>query len=106
MTGPYGKEFLSYLGDVRTFMKLKYRDLKSKGEPHPYIVSYENLERTKNLFQTSEIIHEKYMEAYDTILTDNVREMKSILRSTILGYQIMNLPELSFKSADDFRCFC
>ena len=26
--------------------------------------------------------------------------MKSILRSTILGYQIMNLPELSFKSAD------
>ena len=100
MTGPYGKEFLSYLGDVRTFMKLKYRDLKSKGEPHPYIVSYENLERTKNLFQTSEIIHEKYMEAYDTILTDNVREMKSILRSTILGYQIMNLPELSFKSAD------
>jgi len=100
MTGPYGKEFLSYLEDIRKFMKLKYRDLKRRGEPHPYIVSYENLQRTKNLWQTSQIIHEKYMEAYDTILTDNVREMKSILRSTILGYQIMNLPELSFKSAD------
>lgn len=100
MTVAYGKESDSYKADVTAAIDNIYSELKSKGEPNEFIDSYERLESSNNLWQVSDVIHVKYMEGFESLLQDNVLEMKSLLRSVVLSYQLMDLSELSFKSAD------
>lgn len=97
MTWPYGKENDSYNVDIKQTIENLYQELKSIGEPSPFVTSYDNLKKTKNLNAASHMIHKKYIEGFQSIVTDDMLEFRSILRSLVTSYQLMDLPELSFE---------
>lgn len=100
MTTPYGKEFASFRGDVKKTIESIYQEKSTKGlnsADDMFMDAYERLDASKNLDQTSNVIHENYVKALNEVLSDFMLEYKSITRSFTKLSQAMNTP-VSIKS--------